>query len=249
MIPDDRAFRRLREDWRNSLASDEVLRRQAVDLQLNADTHQYTYLREWCGVPVIRLPDDIVVLQEIIFSEKPDAVIEVGIARGGGLVLNASLMQMSGLVPRVLGVDIAIHRHTRTAIEGSRFARSIEMWEGDSTSEAAQQKVAAFVQETSSTEPKHLLILDSNHTEEHVLRELQLLANLLPVNSLVLVADTLIEEFPHGHYQNRSWDVGNNPMTAVNKFLELNLDFSRETLLGRRALISEFRDGIIRKVM
>jgi len=248
VIPDEQDFRRFREEWRVRLAADDSLRRQAVELQIRADAHRYTYLREWCGVPIIRLPDDIVTLQEIIFAERPASIIEVGIARGGGLVLNASIMRMCGLSPNVLGIDIAIHDHTRSAILSSQFSDDIEMWEGDSVSDAARKRVADFIRSADNETSGHLLILDSNHTESHVLQELNVLADLLPAKSIVLVADTLIEEFPAGHYSDREWDVGNNPLTAVNKFLAKDDRFQREELLGQRALISEFRDGILRKI-
>jgi len=248
VIPDDDEFQGMRSDWRIGLSGDADLRSRAVDLQLQAEKHRYTYLRDWCGVPIIRLPDDIITLQEIVFVEQPAAIIEVGIARGGGLVLDASLMQLVGLVPRVLGIDIAIYPHTHTAIRNSPFSSWIEMWQGDSTSEKAAEVVAKFIG-TSPSDSKIVLILDSNHTEAHVLSELESLSPLLPVGSLILVADTLIEEFPAGYFENRPWDVGNNPLTALNKFLERHPEaYKRESAWSRRALISEFRDGVIRRI-
>lgn len=249
MIPNNEEFKKQRGVWRRSLGDDIGLREAAVELQIRADVHNYTYLREWCGVPIIRLPDDIVVLQEIIFAERPTAIIEVGVARGGGLVLDASLMLLAGLTPRVLGIDIAIYSHTKVAIDESKFSESIELWEGDSISTSACDRVREFLKNVSDQSEPVLLILDSNHTEEHVLAELTLFGPVLPNGSLILVADTLVEEFPQGYYANRPWDKGNNPATAVEKFLTTFGDrFERDATWGRRALVTEFRDGAIRKL-
>jgi cephalosporin hydroxylase len=248
MIPNHQEFKTEREAWRRSLAKDDELRRNAVTLQIQADSHRYTYLREWNGVPIIRLPDDIVVLQEIIFTERPTAIVEVGVARGGGLILDASLMSMVGLKPRVLGLDIAIYPHTLDAITGSSYTQYIELWQGDSISGDAQDRVAKFLNGNEEKDSPILLILDSNHTEAHVLAELRSFTPLLPVGSLILVADTLVEEFPSGYYADRPWDKGNNPATAIDVFLqECDGKYERDAIWGRRALITEFRDGIVRK--
>jgi cephalosporin hydroxylase len=225
------------------MALDEGLRGQAVDLQVAADSHHYTYLWEWLGVPVIRLPDDIVVLQELIWEYRPLRIVETGVARGGSLILNASLQVLCGIEPAVLGIDISIFDHTRKALDAHPLSRGVQLLECDSTSAEAQSAVAEFLSGSESA----LLVLDSNHTHDHVLAELNLLAPLLPGGSYVLVADTLIEEFPEGHYQNRPWDKGNNPMTAVRAFLSGNEGFELDLGWSRRALMSEFRDGIMRR--
>jgi cephalosporin hydroxylase len=245
-IPDDSQFRLEREANRNSQALDTGLRQAAVDLQLRADRHGYTYSFEWCGVPVIRLPDDIIVFQEMIWEERPSFVIETGVARGGGLVLSASLMEMAGLSPRVLGIDIQILPHARLAIEASRFSPAIELVEADSVGPDAVMAVQRLIEAAGAT--SGLMILDSNHTHEHVLAELRALAGLLPVGSLIVVADTLVEEMPEGTYPGRPWDKGNNPMTAVSQFLEETQDFQRSLDWGRRGLLTENRDGVLIKL-
>lgn len=233
-----------RVEWRAQMGSDVRLRQQAVDLQVAADTHHHTYLWEWLGVPVIRLPDDIVVLQELIWEYRPERIVETGIARGGSMILNASLQVLAGVEPRVLGIDISIFPHTRSDLEGHPLFRGIELLEADSTSAGARSRAEAFL----AGAERAMLVLDSNHTHDHVLSELEVLAPLLPVGSYVLVADTLIEEFPEGHYQNRPWDRGNNPMTAARAFATGNPDFELDDDWSRRALLTEFRDGVVRRV-
>ena len=216
-IPGDHAFRSKRLVDIQAMGDDAGLRLAALELQSRAEVYSYGYQQEWCGVPVIRLPDDIVIFQEIVWHSRPRFIVETGVARGGSLVLSASLMAMAQIQPRVLGLDIQILEHSRKALSESPFARSIDIWEGDSAGDAAKARVESYIRETEGTGPG-LLVLDSDHSHEHVLKELRQHAPLLPIGSLVLVADTLIEEFPPGHYPDRPWDQGNNPMTAVRAF-------------------------------
>ena len=243
VVPAAEAFATSRANWREGLGNDAQLRRQAVELQQRADDHSYTYTWEWMGVPIIRLPDDIVVLQEIFWAYRPQRVIETGVARGGSMLLDASLMRLTGLPPAVLGIDLKIFQHTIDALSGHPFYDGIDLLEADSTSAQAESAARDFL----ASADRAVLILDSNHTHEHVLGELRLLAPLLPVGGLILVADTLIEEFPQGYYVNRPWDRGNNPATAVEAFLAERPDFEPAADWGRRALVSEFRDGVLRR--
>lgn len=243
-VPDSDEFGEQRSGWRRDMGSDQALRTQAVRLQADADRHHYTYQWEWGGVPVIRLPDDIVVLQELIWAYRPTAIVETGIARGGSMILNASLQLMAGLEPHVLGIDISIFPHTRRALSEHPLAAGVELLETGSTTDTAVARAAAFLR----GHERCLLILDSDHTHAHVLSELRLLSPLLPPGSFVLVADTLIEEFPEGFYTNRSWDRGNNPATAVREFLAENDHFAPATPWTRRALLTEFRDGILQRL-
>jgi cephalosporin hydroxylase len=242
-VPDADEFARSRQEWRESLAGDAAIRQQAVDLQVAAERHHFTYQWEWAGVPIIRLPDDIMVLQEICWSYRPQRIVETGVARGGSMLLDASLMRLTGEQPAVLGIDHKLYPHATEAIQQHPLGEGIELLEADSTSDRAVQAAAAFLEGAQ----RALLILDSNHTHDHVLAELRALAPLLPGEGLVLVADTLVEEFPEGHFEGRPWDRGNNPMTAVHAFLAEQSDFVPAPEWGRRALSSEFRDGILRR--
>ncbi len=242
-VPDADEFAATRRAWRESLAGDTELRQQAVDLQVSAERHNFTYQWEWAGVPIIRLPDDIVLLQEVFWAYRPARVVETGVARGGSMLLDASLMRLCGQDPAVLGIDHKLYPHATTAVQQHPLGQGVELLEADSTSQAAVDATRSFLEGAESA----VLILDSNHTHDHVLGELRALAPLLPSGGLVLVADTLVEEFPEGHYEGRPWDKGNNPMTAVLAFLDERSDFAPAVEWGRRALVSEFRDGIIRR--
>ena len=156
----------------------------------------------------------------------------------------ASLMAASGLTPEVLGIDIAILPHTRDAIASSLWAENIQLLEADSTSAASLRFVEDAIQ---ALQPGDIVMmtLDSDHSEEHVLSELQNLGPLLPSGSVVLVADTVIEELPDEMMLNRPWCKGNSPASAITKFLAMDDRFWRSTNWGRRGLLSEFRDGIL----
>ena len=243
-VPGANEFQSTREKWRTELGADELLRSHAIGLVVESNKHNYGYQWEWCGVPIIRHPDDIVLQQEIMWNLKPTRVIETGVARGGSLVLSASLMSMIGIVPRVLGLDIQILPHAHSSLKRWIDEGSVELFEGDSTSDAAISRVESFLNAVS--EPC-LLILDSNHSHEHVLRELNSLAHLLPIGSIVIVADTIVEEMPENYYTNRPWGKGNNPYTAAHRFLELNGSFEMDLEWSRRSLLGECRDGILRR--
>ncbi len=243
VVPAADEFAGDRTGWRAALAQDDGLRGQAVDLQVAADRHHYTYTWEWLGVPIIRLPDDVMVLQEIFWSYRPQRVVETGVARGGSMLLDTSLMRLCGQEPAVLGIDLQIFAHTHQALAGHPAAEGVTLLEADSTSDQAVEATREFLGDAE----RAVLVLDSNHTHEHVLGELRRLAPLLPVGGLVLVADTLIEELPAGHYVARPWDRGDNPATALAAFLDERDDFALDTDWSRRALVTEFRDGIARR--
>ena len=243
-VPDANEFLNTREKGRAELGADEVLRSHAIELVAESYNHNYGYQWEWCGVPIIRHPDDIVLQQEIMWNLKPTRVIETGVARGGSMVLSASLMSMIGTVPRVLGLDIQILPHAHGSLKRWTDEGDIELFEGDSTSDAAISRVKTFVNNVS--EPC-LLILDSNHSHEHVFSELNSLAPLLPIGSIVIVADTIIEEMPENYYPNRPWGRGNNPYTAAQQFLKMNGNFEMSPQWSRRSLLGECRNGILQR--
>lgn len=229
------------------MGDDSALRSLAVALQLEAEAYGFGYQQEWCGVPVIRLPDDILILQEIVWNQKPGFIVETGVARGGSLVLSASLMSIARCTPKVLGVDVQILDHARTSIENSPYRDVIELWEGNSACSEAASRVEEFIQGAPTRDPG-LLILDSDHSHSHVLGELEFLTPSLPVGSLILVADTLIEEMPSGHYLDRPWDRGNSPWTAIQAFMSSHQNYVPSVVWGKRGLLTEFREGVLEKV-
>lgn len=243
-IPGLEEFESIRDSWREQLGQDIELRKKALSLIIASNKYNYGYQWEWCGVPIIRKPDDIVLQQEIIWKLRPECVIETGVARGGSLVLSSTLLEMVNSKSRVLGLDIKIFPHTYVAIKNWITTGKIEVCEVDSTSIKANEIVTEFLNNVSRPV---LLVLDSNHSQDHVLAELNLFAPLLPENSIIFVADTIIEEMPNNYYNNRPWGVRNNPLTAIQVFLKQNKNYAVETKFSRRSLMGECRDGILVK--
>ena len=235
------------EKKRNLKVLAEESNHRTLGLKLLQDVSQngFGHKNNWMGVPIIRLPEDLILQQEIVWREKPDLIIEVGVARGGGLIFNASLQEMCGIKPNVVGVDNKIFAHTRDAIESSRYHSEINLLEGDSISTTVVKEVGKRTYNCK----KALLILDSDHASDHVLSELRSYVPIIPAQSIVMVCDTLIDEYQEGTYPNRTWSNGKGPLDAINLYLKESNSVQRFMERETKALVlSEIRDGILRKV-
>lgn len=228
-----------------AMGSDEELKKKSLEWMLHADKYKYTYNYSWMGRPIIKFPSDIVATQQIVWDVKPDLIIETGIAHGGSLILSASLLELIGGPGRVLGIDIDIRAHNRKEIEAHPMMKRIDMIEGSSTADDVMGRVRAAAAKAKCV----MVFLDSLHTHDHVLKELELYAPLVSVGSYLVLPDTFIEYFPKSYYaHNRPWDVGNNPMTALRAFLEKNKDFEIDRELCDKLMITEAFDGYLRRV-
>ena len=243
-IPDDSNFKRERERSKIQMGEDQALRKEAIELTISADKYKYGYQWEWCGVPIIRHPDDIVLQQEIVWKLRPQKIIETGVARGGSLVLSSSLMSLYFGSSKVLGIDLKIFDHARSSLSEWLDRGRIEIFESDSTSPESVERVTQFLDGDSRP---ILLVLDSNHSEEHVLKELRAFGPLIPSGSVIIVADTIVQEMPNGYYQDRPWGIDDNPLTAVHSFLAEHHNFALHQEWCRRSLMGECRDGILIK--
>jgi cephalosporin hydroxylase len=231
----------------------EIIGRMRTDKELQAATREwfakataqeYSYHFRWLGLPIIQFPQDIVAMQEVIWSVQPDLIIETGIARGGSLILHASILQLIGGNGRVLGIDIDIRPHNRQAIEAHPLSKRITMLECSSIAEETLAQVKAFA----TGAQRILVVLDSNHTHEHVLRELELYSPLVKRGSYLIVMDTVVEDMPQGSYPDRPWDQGDNPKTAVWKFLKSNDRFEIDQAMHDKLQITVAPDGWLKCV-
>jgi len=233
--------------------------------------HKYSYNFTCLSRPIIQYPQDIVAMQELIWEVKPDLIIETGIAHGGSLILSASTLAMldyceaveagQTLDPRathrrVLGIDIDIRSHNRVAIEGHPLAHRIDMIQGSSSA----PEVIAQVLQIAKDYKKVLVLLDSNHTHEHVSAELEAYAPLTSKDSYCVVFDTVIEDLPDEMFLDRPWGKGNNPKTAVWEYLRrlkeegrmaidgarLNLEIDKS--IENKLLITVAPDGYLKRV-
>ncbi len=238
----------------------EEVRAQGRDPDLQAATtewmrlsqpHHYSYHFEWLGRPVIQHPQDIVAIQQLIWQIRPDLVIETGVARGGSLILSASILELVALCggpagARVLGIDIDIRPHNRAAIEAHPLSRRIDLLQGSST-EAA---IVAEVTKRAEGAGRVLVLLDSNHTHEHVLEELRAYAPLVTVGSYCVVFDTIIAEMPDDSYPDRPWNREANPRSAIAAFMaEPGLPhFEIDSDMDARLLVTVAPGGFLRRV-
>jgi len=243
-VPNAQQFFEMRHELINDLAS--IDRSQAVTVLRELIPKKFEYVWTWRGVPVIRMPEDLMLQQEIIVSEKFTQIIEIGIARAGGLLFAADMQSIAGIkTPRVIGVDRLIFNHAREALEASGAMDSFVLIEGDSLDSGTLDLVA---QELDPNE-KSLLILDSSHHEDHVRAELELYGEVLAPGSIVVICDTLIDEMGKGFFPERPWNDGRGPLAAVSSFLRENHErWEQVPYYGRRGFLTGIRDGIIRKL-
>jgi len=217
------------------------LRASVDDFMRTSIDSKYSYNFSWLGRPIIQYPQDMIAMQEIIWKVKPDLIIETGIAHGGSLVMYASFMEMIGN-GHVLGIDIDIRDHNRKEIEKHPMFKRITMLEGSSISDDISNKVIEFARDYKNI----LVVLDSNHTQEHVLKELDLYSPLVSKGSYLVVFDTIVEDMAQDSFPDRPWGKGNNPKTAVWKFLENNDRFIIDKKIENKLLITVSPEGFLK---
>jgi cephalosporin hydroxylase len=232
------------QDNLDGLRADAFVRRATLDWVAAIAPHNYTYNFTWLGRPVIQFPQDLAALQEIIWDTRPNLIIETGIAHGGSLIFHASMLQLLGNAGRVLGIDIDIREHNRAEIEAHPMFERIEMIQGSAIDDAIAGQAAAVA----ATAERVMVVLDSNHTHAHVLRELELYAPLVTMGCYLVVCDTLIEDMPAGSFPNRPWDKGDNPRTAVDAFLKTTNRFEVDTAIDAKLQISVAPGGYLKCV-
>ena len=204
--------------------------------------HKYAYNYTWMGRPIIQFPQDMIAMQEIIWETKPDLVIETGIAHGGSLIYYASLLELLGGDGQVLGIDVDVRAHNRAEIEKHPMAKRIRMIEGSSVDEGVARQVAI----AAAAKNRIMVVLDSNHTHDHVLRELKLYAPLVTKDCYLVVFDTLLEDMPDDLGHGRPWGKGNNPKTAVHEFLKTDSRLEIDKSIQQKLLITVAPDGYLR---
>lgn len=240
-------------------AEDAELQRATADFMRTSLVAKYSYNFSWLGRPIIQYPQDIAAMQELIWEVKPDLIVEAGIAHGGSLILSASMLALLDLTEaieggytldprtsrrRVLGVDIDIREHNRHAIEAHPMASRISMIQGSSIAPEVVEQVRAFAENYSRV----LVCLDSNHTHDHVLAELEAYASLTSVGSYCVVFDTVVEDMPGSMFPDRPWGPGDNPKTAVHQFLKSHPEFEIDRSIQNKLLLTVAPDGYLRRV-
>ncbi len=235
-------------------AKDKGFKSTSDDFRQESMEKRYVYNFDWLGRPIIQYPQDIQALQEIVWETKPDLIIETGIAHGGSIILSASLLALldmcdameTGSDPReskrkVIGIDIDIRDHNRTAIENHPLSSKIEMIEGSSIDDSTVAKV----KQAAAGYQRIMVCLDSMHTHDHVLAELEAYAPLVAKGCYCVVFDSFVEDMPQGFFKDRPWDVGDNPKTALHEWLKTNPQFEIDKNLEQKLMITVAPDGFL----
>ena len=210
---------------------------------------KYSYNFSWLGRPIIQYPQDIVAMQELIWSLQPDLIVETGIAHGGSLIFSASMLELNAACggppdAQVIGIDIDIRDHNRAAIEAHPMFRRISMLQGSSVAPEIIAQVKAQAQGKRCV----LVCLDSNHTHDHVLAELRAYASLATVGSYCIVFDTVVDDLPTEAFPSRPWGPGNNPKTAVVEYLKQHPEFESDRAIDHKLLISVAPNGYLKRL-
>lgn len=242
-------FKREGEQEIQAMGDDQALKAATRDWMNKANARKYSYHFEWLGRPIIQYPQDIVAMQELIWQVQPDLIIETGIAHGGSLIFSASMLELNAACggpkdAEVLGVDIDIRPHNHEAILAHPMARRITMIQGSSVA----PEIVAQVRAKAQGKQRVLISLDSNHTHEHVLGELQAYAPLTSVGSYCIVFDTVIEDMPAAMFPDRPWGPGNNPKTALWAWLKDHPEFTIDRQIDNKLMISVAPDGYLKRI-
>ncbi len=237
------------------------LSKKSLEWMLSAGSiGNYTYNFNWLGRPIIQYPQDIVAMQELIWHIKPDLIIETGIAHGGSLIFSASMLAMLDMAEaieanttiepkvskrKVLGIDIEIRKHNHNEILANPMASRIQMIEGSSIDMETIKQVKEFASGYNCI----LVCLDSNHTYEHVLAELEAYAPLVSIGSYCVVFDTIIEDMPVEIIRERPWGPRNNPKMAVREYLKAHSEFEIDKNIQNKLLITVAPDGYLKRIV
>jgi cephalosporin hydroxylase len=242
---DDRAeFLQHTRDRSVAMGRDKELFGRNLELLAAADEHDYAYLWSWMGVPIIQLPADIMATQEVIWASKPTVIIETGVARGGSvLMMNAVLRLMGG--GKVVGVDIDIRAHNRDSIERHPLSEGVVLIEGSSTSEDTLERVRAEI----GPDDRVMVVLDSDHSRDHVLAELRAYGPLVSAGCYMVVADTVVGYFSEEQTPRRRshlWLKGNEPLSAADAYLAECDRFEVDPVVNGKLIMSSSPNGYLR---
>tara|TARA_B100000575_G_C23138352_1_gene661892 strand:- start:3310 stop:4050 length:741 start_codon:yes stop_codon:yes gene_type:complete len=210
---------------------------------------KYSYNFKWLNRPIIQYPQDIVAIQELIWETEPDLIIECGVAHGGSVILSASILALLNMKIKkkrmVLGIDIEVRPKNKKILNNHFLKKYIKLIEQSSIDKKTIAKVANIAKKYK----KVLIFLDSSHTYEHVLKELELYSQFVSKNSYIVVFDTTIGKFKNKNlYPNRPWNFKNSPMQSVKKFVKNDKKFIIDKKWNNKLIISQCFDGFLKKI-
>lgn len=253
------SFEKEVEERLKAVENNQELKDAAYQFMKTSLAPKYSYNYSWMGRPIIQYPQDMAAMQELVWQVKPDLIIETGIAHGGSLIMNASFLALLELSEaaengqvvdpkktkrKVLGIDIDIRPHNLEAIKAHPMSNRIDMIQGSSIA----PEIINQVKEYAKAYKTILISLDSNHTHEHVLAELEAYAPLTSLNSYCVVFDGVVEDMPKELSGDRPWGPGNNPKTAVWEYLKSHSEFEIDKSVQNKLLITVAPDGYLKRI-
>jgi cephalosporin hydroxylase len=244
---DDRAeFNAHTKDQARALGQDKDAFKASTALLTQLDAYDYSYLWSWMGVPIIQMPADVMATQEVIWETKPDIVIETGVARGGSVLFMAGMLRLLGNGGKVIGVDIDIRAHNRDAIETHPMSSDVILIEGGSVDEDVLAEVRAYIPQGARV----MVVLDSDHSYDHVLAECRAYGPLVTPGCFMVVADTLVGHLEHDqvpHKRSKIWEKGNEPLAAMQTYLTETDMFEPDEALNGKLVLSSSPGGYLRR--
>lgn len=227
-------FEELRLASAREMALDEGLKKDALDVLVRADQYRWIHQTTWMGEPILNLPQDVFALQEIIFRTRPKFIVESGVAWGGSLLFYSTLMEVLG-GERIIGIDIFIPEDLRERIHAhKKLSERITLINSSSIEESTVSRVKSIIGDSREV----MVILDSYHTHEHVLKELRSYSPFVGQGHYIVCGDTVVENIPVQEHRTRPWGPGNNPKTAVDEFLKENSRFEIDAALENKLLFT-----------
>ena len=227
-------FEELRRESAAGMAADQGLKRKALEVLVEADKHRWIHQTTWLGEPILNLPQDMFALQEIIYRTRPKYIIEIGVAWGGAMLFFSTLMEILG-GEKIIGVDIYMPPDLKERLAShGRLSERLELVNGPSLDAATLDKVRSIVGECREV----MVILDSYHTHEHVLNELNAYFPFVGKGQYLVCCDTIVEDIPEQEHRTREWGPGNNPKTAVWEFLKSHPEFRVDQALENKLLFT-----------
>lgn len=231
-------------DCGKKMASDSELQKDALDLLVRADRYKWIHQTSWLGEPILNIPHDMFALQEIIYRTRPEYIIEVGVAWGGSLLFYSTLMEVLG-GKKIIGIDIFVPDDLVERIGShGRLSDRIEWVVGSSIEEETVNKVKEIIGDSRNT----MILLDSYHTHDHVLKELQLYSQFVGKGCYLICGDTIVENIPEQKHRPREWGPGNNPKTAVDEFLKQTDRFEVDVKLENKLLFTCNPGGYLKAI-
>ena len=239
---DIKKFKSRNKQMIKKMGRDNLLHNLSKKWIFNSSKYEYSYHFKWLGLPTIQFPQDLLAMQEIIWQTKPEIIIETGVARGGSLIFYASMLNFVRKSGLVIGIDIDIRHHNKIAIKKHTLSKAIRLVEGSSIDKQTIDKVKQIIKQ----KKKILVILDSNHSHDHVLQELNLYSPFVKKGGYLVVFDSVVEDMPLEFVKNRPWKKGNNPKTAIWEFLKNNKRFVIDKEIENKLLITVAPDGYLK---